>query len=174
MDIISTWSTKIVEEVAPDEVDLAPLMVQAFIQGGEERKELFRQAKGGEVGAFGPGDITALFPYVLQGIAVAAPVLYSVLTSGVLEKILSAVKDLLSIHDSLARKKQSESFPDNPYAPLKRMVTAFSKKLQSTPIPQDQRDLITYRVLRVLLEEPSSATEFVRKIAGGSSDAPHS
>lgn len=170
MDIISTWSTKIAEEVAPDEVDLAPLIAQAFIQGGEERKELFRQAKGGELGAFGPGDIAALFPWILQGIAVTASVLYSVLTSGVLEKLLSAVKDLLSIHDRLKRIQKFESLPDNPYAPLKRIVASLSKELQSTPIPQDQRDLITYRVLRVLFEEPLSATDFV-KAAGKLRDA---
>lgn len=166
MDIISTWSTKIAEEAAPGEVDLAPLMAQAFVSGGKEREELFRQAKGSTLGAFGPGDVAAVFPAILQGIAVTAPMLYSVLTSGAIERFLSVVKDMLSIRDRLKGKKQSESLPDDPYAPLKRVVVAISKELKSTNIPQDQRDLIAYRVLRVLLEESSSAAEFVQKVAG--------
>lgn len=166
MDIITTWSTKIAEEAVPGEVDLAPLMAQAFVSGGEEREELFRQANGGTLGAFGPGDIAAVFPAILQGIAVTAPILYSVLTSGAVERFLSVVKNMLSIRDSLKRKNQSETLPDDPYAPLKRVVVAISKELKSTNISQDQRDLITYRILRVLLNEPHSAAKFVQKITG--------
>lgn len=164
MDINETWATKIAQEVAPEEVDLAPLMAQAFINGGQERDDLFRKAKGGILGAFGAGDVSALIPWILQSIAGAATAIYALLSSGVLEKLLWAIKDLLSIRDSLARKKQSESLPDNPYAPLKRVVSAISKGLEAAKIPEDQRDLITYRVLRLLLEDPQGAAVFVKNV----------
>lgn len=164
MDINETWATKIAQEVTPEEIDIAPLMAQAFINGGQERDDLFRKAKGGTLGAFGVGDVSALIPWILKSIADAATAIYVLLSSGVLEKFLSAIKDLLSIHDSLARKKQSESLPDNPYAPLRRVVSAISKGLEEAKIPEDQRDLITYRILRVLLEDPQGAAVFVKNV----------
>ena len=76
MDINDTWAMKIAEEVAPDEVDLAPFVVQAFINGGRERDDLFQEAQGGTLGAFGAGDVAALLPWILQGIAAAATAIY--------------------------------------------------------------------------------------------------
>ena len=164
MNINETWATKIAEEVAPEEVDIAPLMVQAFINGGHERDDLFRKTNGGTLGAFGVGDVFALTPWILQSIAGAATVIYSLLSSGILDKFLSAIQDLISIHDKLLRKKQSESLPDNPFAPLKHVISAISKELEAANIPEDHRDLITYRVLRVLLDDPQGAAVFVKNL----------
>ena len=47
MDLISSWAARIAEEAAPDEIDLAPAMAQAFIQGGKEREQLFVSSAGG-------------------------------------------------------------------------------------------------------------------------------
>ncbi len=165
MDIVSAWSLKIAEETVPDEADLAPIMAQAFIEGGKTREELFYKAKGGALGAFGAGDVAAVFPWILDGITSAAPFILSMLTTdSIIKALLSTVKDILSIRDSLARKKKSQSLPDNPYGSLRRAVEILSEKLQSVQISQDERDLIVYRVLRAFLEDPHSAAEFVQKV----------
>ncbi len=164
MDINEIWTTRIAEEVAPDEVDLAPLMARAFINGGQERGDLFQKAKGDALGAFGAGDVYVLIPWILQSIAGASAVIYSLLSSGVIEKFLSLIKDLISIHDGLTPKKQSESLPDNPYAPLKHVASTISKELEAAGVQEDRRDLITWRVLRILLEDPLGAAEFVKNV----------
>ena len=45
MDIIAGWAARIAEEAAPDEIDLAPAIAQAFIQGGKEREQLFLSSR---------------------------------------------------------------------------------------------------------------------------------
>ena len=82
MDILTTWSLKLAEEVAPDEIDLAPIMAQAFVNGGKAREELFQQAATGALGGFGLGEVAAIFPVVLKSLAGAAPVLSAMLTIG--------------------------------------------------------------------------------------------
>jgi hypothetical protein len=166
MDVVSIWSTKIAEEITPDEVDLAPLMAQAFVSGGRDRTELFHQARGGALGGFGPGELAAIFPWILHSLATAGPVLSQVLAAiEAGEKFPSAVKGLLSLPDMVARRKQIASLPDDPYASLKHSAAVISHELKPTKISDEQRELISYRILMALLTDPRSAAEFVRGIA---------
>jgi hypothetical protein len=54
LEVLDAWAVKIAEEVAPDEVDLAPVMAHAFVSGGKDKEELFRRQGGPVQGAFGP------------------------------------------------------------------------------------------------------------------------
>jgi hypothetical protein len=137
MDLISAWAVKIAEEVAPDEIDLAPVMTQGFINGGKEREELFRRPQAGVHGAFGPGEGVVLFPWLLQAIAEAGPLLSSILASatGVIATFLAAVKDYIEIRGKLKQEKQAGSLPDDPYAPLMKVLSTISNVLRSSGIP---------------------------------------
>jgi hypothetical protein len=53
-DVIGAWATRIAEAVAPDEVDLAPDIAEAFVAGGRDRAELFQTA-GAVPGGFDQG-----------------------------------------------------------------------------------------------------------------------
>lgn len=103
MDIISSWAAKIAEEAAPDEIDLAPAMAQAFIQGGKERKQLFVSSAGGVPGAFGPGEGMALFPWLLQAISDAGPYLLSILASAapLIGTFFETINNILEIRGRL-------------------------------------------------------------------------
>ena len=166
MDLISSWAARIAEEAAPDEIDLAPAMAQAFIQGGKEREQLFLSAAGGVPGAFGPGEGMALFPWLLKGISDAWPYLHLVLASAtpLIATFVETINNLLEIHGRLAPKDKAEGLPDDPYAPLKGVIKTLSTEIRSSGISQDQSDLITFRVLRALLEDPESALTFVQKV----------
>lgn len=99
MDNISTWSLKIAEEVAPNEIDLAPFMAQAFLEGGKEREQMFQPPiEGGTLGGFGAGEAVVIFPYVLKGLAEAAPILSVMLAATpYIKDFISIVKDSLAI-----------------------------------------------------------------------------
>lgn len=163
-DALERWSVRLARKVAPAEVELAPLMARAFAAGAPERDQLFARARGGPVGAFGPGEVSVVLPWVLQGLAAAGPALYALLRSGAVEKALAALKDLLAVRDGLRRKERLETLPADPYAPLRRTVQAVTTALESTELPSGERERITYRVLVELLEDPSDAGAFVRRL----------
>jgi hypothetical protein len=156
-EMINTWAVKIAEAAVPDEVDLAPIVMQAFLQKGRERQELFRQAQGDVVGGFGAGELQAIFPWILQGIAAAAPILYTAITSGAVEKFLSAIKDLLMIGNEIRDfKKRAETLPDDPYILLKKMITTLLEALAEAKISQEQRDLVVGHVIQEVLRDKTS------------------
>jgi hypothetical protein len=164
MDIVHTWSEKLAKEVAPDEVDLAPLIADAFVKGGKDRKELFQHTKDGVLGAFNPGEVFIIFPLLLQAIATAAPILYKVLSSGAINNFLSLMKDAISLKEGLQRQKKMELSSEGEYEQLGKAIKVLSDTLQSSGLTQDQRDLITYRVLKAFLEDPQEALPFLRKV----------
>lgn len=170
MDIIAIWAARIAEEAAPDEIDLAPAMAQAFIQGGKEREQLFVSSAGGVPGAFGPGEGMALFPWLLQAVADAGPVLLLFLASAapLIGTFIETINNILEIRGRLGPKDKANVLPDDPYAPLKEVIKTLSTEIRSSGISQDQSDLITFRVLRALLEDPESALIFVQKVKGAS------
>jgi hypothetical protein len=169
VDLISTWSVKIAEEAAPDEVDLAPIMAQAYITGGKDREELLRRSGAGVQGAFGPEIAIALFPAILSAIGTVGPHLVNFLQSvtGSFQEgyyFAGALSSLTSLGDHFKRKKEAESLPDDRYAPLKQVSNALSEELSSAGVEQDQADLITYRVLKKMIEDPSGAKQFTEEV----------
>lgn len=165
MDIVSSWAMKLAEEVASDEVDLAPAITDAFIKGGKDRKELFETAKGGTLGAFGPGEMLIIFPLVLQGVARAAPALMSLFSSGSLNQLLEAVKNALDLKERFQHKPTDPLPPALEQASLRQSLTTISNTLSASGLSQDQADLLTFRVLRAFLEQPQSAMPFIQKVA---------
>src|SRR5215208_510146 len=81
MDTLDLWASRIADEVAPDEVDLAPAMVQAFVRGGRDRRDLFRQPKESVPGAFGPELVIVLIPLILKTIEKVGPALLDFFTT---------------------------------------------------------------------------------------------
>jgi hypothetical protein len=172
MDSIDLWAMKIAEEVAPDEVDLAPTMARAFVRGGKDKKDMFRRSKDAVPGAFGAELGMALFPQILgalQYVQDVGPALSEFFTStkdawAGANSFIGALNVLLTIRSRRERKNVEEALPDDPYGSLKSVVALMSKELQSSGLSSDQADLITFRVLRVLLEDPSGAAQFTEEI----------
>ncbi|HEY9605894.1 MAG TPA: hypothetical protein V6C85_30085 [Allocoleopsis sp.] len=162
-EFIDEMALKIAEYAVPDEVDLAPIMAQAFIQGGKERAELFKRQEGSLTGGFGTGEIIAIFPWILNGLVKSGPFIYKLLTSDVAD-IASLINDVLDIREKIARDKKIKSLQDNPYQPLKTVINTISTELELSGLPQDECDLITYRVLRALLDNPDESTVFIRAL----------
>jgi hypothetical protein len=172
MDTITIWATKIAEAAAPDEIDLAPIMAEAFIRGGKEKEELFARQNGNVLGGFGIIEGLVIFPLILNAIAITASLTSKILSSEAVENCLSIINNSLEIYNKLKSKQKIETSPKiytplkpEIYAPLTDLTDAFSKELGKSGLPQDKCDLITYRVLDTLLKDPSNAVIFVKKVA---------
>ncbi|MCZ7568718.1 MAG: hypothetical protein M5U01_09015 [Ardenticatenaceae bacterium] len=175
MSVIESWSIKLAQEVAPDEVDLAPLMAEAFRTGGKAREELF-QSSGGTVGAFAPGDVISVMPPLYQSMFAVAPIFIAVLSSDAVKGCLDAVKNALTVIELRMKAEKlapgpAETTvkpavpPGDAYAPLRRVIDTMRGELQSSGLSAEKADVITLRALKALLEEPQGATQFVQQLS---------
>jgi len=162
MDTVEEWACKIAEVSAYDEVDLAPFIVEAFISGGQEKEALFHQSKGGVLGAFDPASIgVGILQWVFEAMSHAAPVLYHILGA-------ATVHVALYLNDRLSHKQELQPLPEDTYIQIKKFTESVTDKLQPLDLSTEQCELIAYRVLQVLLENPSSAKIFIKKLESSS------
>lgn len=162
---IQGWSVRLAREVAPEEVELAPLWAEAFAAGGRARRDV-RAAGSSAVGGFGAEGVAAVMPVVLQALTASAGVVMSALASRHAGDFLGCVKNGLSLLELRNRAEKAAEKPDEEaYEPLRRVIRVVGRELRTAGMDDDRSDLITFRVLRTLLEEPKGAGEFVQDVA---------
>jgi len=165
LNLIENIAFKIANEAVPDEIDLASEMTNAFIEGGEAKKELFQNTEGSVTGAFGTAEIFVVFPWILKALSSSASLIGTLLNLPILE-FLTAIKECIEIYETLNNQGKKNLLSDDSYKPLKIVVTTVSAELQSTGLPQEKCDLITYKVIRALLDCPSDSAIFIQKLGG--------
>lgn len=165
MDIMTEISIKIAEATVPDEVDLAPIITDAFVQGGKEKKELFIKQGDTKLGAFGPVGGIVLFPWILQGIATTAPFILQILRAEQLDKYLSIINGFLGVCEKLKRKESTNQLPAHLSTPFNKILDTFSSELKATGLPEEQCERVVSNVLLTLLKDPSGSFVFVEKVA---------
>ena len=161
--IVTSVAFKIAEEAVPDEIDLAPAMTLAFIEGGQAREELFRKEQGSQVGGFGSGGLIALFPIILRVLSQNALAVYQFLTTDA-ASLLGLLNDLLDLPSKLKRADTIKALPKDAYEPLKTVINTLSYELEASGLPPEQADLITFRVVRSLLNSPRDSVVFIESI----------
>ena len=164
MESINDWAIKIAEVAAPDEIDLAPFIVEAFVEGGKRRAKLLEQSGRGVAGGIGVGGGEAILAWTLQGIVASAKWLRLILTSEGTSNFLAVIEKLLGFAKGGNSRQKLTSMPDNPYKPLKLTIEIMSTELRARGLPDDQADAITLQVVYALLEEPGSAALFVQQL----------
>lgn len=166
MDIMTEMSIKIAEAAVPDEVDLAPVITDAFVQGEEEKKNLFIKQEDIKMGAFGPVEGGILFPHILQGIASTAPFILQVLKIETLDKYISTIKNFVDLRNKLEKKETSDKLPEDISAPLNKIFDVLSCELKNSGLQEEQCDRVVSNVILTLLKDPSGSFVFVEKVAG--------
>lgn len=165
MSVVNEWTKKIAEAAVPEEIDLAPSIAHAFFSGGKERKQLFQREKKNVQGAFGVAEITLILPSILQALAYSATALSTFISSTELNSFRTALNTTFSFRELGKRKQKVASLPDDPFLPLKNVLLVISSELHSRGLPEEESDLITFRVLMKLLEDSAGASQFIQKIA---------
>jgi hypothetical protein len=169
MDTITDLSIKIAEAAVPDEIDLAPLMTEAFILGGKEKESLFVTQEGAGLGAFGLTEGTLLFPWILKGIAVTAPFMPQFLhiDQHYLPDVyyFLGVIHFLGIFDKLNSKKEATKLPESYQKLITNLYEKFSSELKESSIPEEERKKIIENVLITLIKNPFASLELVEKLA---------
>jgi hypothetical protein len=184
MDILNDLSIKIAEVTVPDEIDLAPLMTDAFIQGGKKREALFSKQGSTQLGAFELFEGVLVFPWILKGIAIASPFILKILQID--GNSLSVINNFLEICEKLGikennrkennrkennrkennRKENKSKLSEEYSVPLDKIFETFSSELETSGIPEERCEEITSKVVITLLKDPSVSVVFVEKVAG--------
>jgi hypothetical protein len=169
MDIMDDLSIKIAEAAIPDEIELAPFMTKAFMQGGKKRDSLFAKQESAGLGAFGHTEVTIVFPWILKGIAVTAPLMHNFLSID--ESYLSEVYYLLGIYhflgmlDKQETKEKANQLSEKDMKPLIILFETFSTELKASGLSEEQCKKIIANVLVTLRKNPSISSEFVERVA---------
>jgi hypothetical protein len=172
MDSVRIWAEKIARTLVPDEIDQSPFVAEDFVKGGKARKVLFQQAKGGEIGALG-GEVTMVLPFILRAIEVAAPFLYGVLASGVINNSISLVKEIIAARENWERKHQKQTdhqhMEDAAKAALldpniKQSIESMTHDLQSAGLTPEKSEHISYRIILLFSEDVPGALSFLQKV----------
>ena len=174
IEVIEQWTVRLAEVAVPDEVDLAPAIADAYIQGGPAREALY--APSDDIsGAFGPIDMVLIMPRVLKGIYTAGRWILPLLASKELGNVLSAVKDAIALK-SATQKRTSPTLPPStpaktlpttpPYDALKKTIDIINHELKGAGLSNDHADLITFRIIDALLADPQGGTEFINYLYG--------
>jgi hypothetical protein len=165
MNPVEQWAIALAREVAPDEIDLAPDIVNAYIAGGKERQLLFSRAQETAGSSFGAVDMITLLPAALEIVSVVWTQAQVILgNSGWAKDGITVVKDVLTIGDLTGKRKKVEELPAYPPYPLLReLISTIEKQVQTVPLKHDQRDLLTYRILKAILENPTGTEAFVTR-----------
>ena len=173
MSILEDWAIRLATEVAPDEVDLAATFVDAFVQGGAAREDLFRPARA--AGGFDASMLSALLPHVFGAISVSGTVLLGSLRSPLTADFLACVKNGLSLVET-AKKGQEAAKKGQPlsarsvipgtdvYAPLRQLLDSMPRRLEAAGVSAEQAELTTFRVLKMMFDEPDGASSFVQNL----------
>lgn len=166
---MTALSIKIAEAAVPDEIDLAPLMTDAFIKGGKERESLFVKQESAGIGSFGFTEGFLLFPLILKAISVSAHLLPQFISLD--EQQIAQMYYIMGIHHFLGivykrqTKENVNHLPENYEKSFKSFYEAFSSELKSSELPKEQCDMIIVNVLNTLRKDPSVSLEFVERIA---------
>jgi hypothetical protein len=169
MSLVHDWAIRLAEEVAPDEAELAPTIAEAFMAGGKDRQELFAAGRS-TVGGFASGAVIVILPYLFQALSMLGPLLMTALSSDLSAKFLEFITNAIKMIHTLNEPKSAATPPPIPvdpmYAPLRQIVTAMGLELRTAGLSNEQADLVTFRVLRLLLEQPQQATQLVQQVIG--------
>jgi hypothetical protein len=180
MDSLHEWVTGLARDVAPDEVDLAPGMLDAYLAGGPSRQALFADAAG-PAGGFDSSVLTMLMPVVFHAARLAGPALGTLLLNKKTDYLLGCLKSSLSITELglkgrklFGLKEVINSKPPDGDAAASGVTALMAAgetictELRARGLSNDQSDAIAYRVLIRLLEDPKNAEVLVRRIAASS------
>ncbi|WP_017302237.1 hypothetical protein [Nodosilinea nodulosa] len=164
MEQLNNWAINLAAAADPSETDLAPDIVAAYLEGGESRAELFIQTDTSIAGGYGPGSAIALLPWVLRGITTAAKWVLTLISDDETGNAVGVVKDLLDIRKEVTPKEKLEKLPETaPYTALKRVIDTVGTELRTAGIEANEADLITFRVLNSLLEDPQGTAKFIEQ-----------
>ncbi|MEV0299163.1 hypothetical protein [Nocardia sp. NPDC050710] len=148
------------EATVPEEAELAPEFVTAYLAGGTDRDELFRRANS-VPGGFDPGLAFVIFPQILAAVAVAGHATWNLL-GGNASSVSTLVKNLGDLWDRRVRRGQSAPAPD--YPELRMVIDTINRALLASGVAPTDSELLTFRIVRALISDGAGTRAFLQAV----------
>ncbi len=167
----AVWAKRIAQEVEPEQEDLAPTMMAAYLRGGRDRKQLFESKS--ELGGFLPDGGLSLLPFAYLAVMKLAELIVSFYQADglrVITDVLKAWKSWLEVAKERASATSHTATPTDvaePLPSLRRVLDEIQETLHAQGLPREQCELITYRVMKALLKEPAEAAQLLTAFGKG-------
>ncbi|MGH3854756.1 MAG: hypothetical protein ACRDR6_14930 [Pseudonocardiaceae bacterium] len=178
-EVLGVWAERLAAQLAPDEIDLAPDVLSAYLRGGAARRQLFAGPRA-DPGAFGAG-LPLVLPYALDALAdcyivvkefLGDPAVNSVILTANLVVALRQLRNTGSVRDGSATDIRAARQADEPTAEPEIVepeivnravtsVTALTARLERAPVPAAQLDTVAGEALTALVADPRGAIRFL-------------
>jgi hypothetical protein len=159
----NSFALRLIEAVAPDEIDVAPAMINAYLEGGKSRRALF-ESSANIPGAFSSAELVIITPVLLHALATAGSLLLNLLSSDLVGDSIAAVKTALELVST--GRSASEFLSSNKKQTATSQVSVItdnlSAEIRGTGLTKAQCDEIALRTLKMLLENSSEAGVLVK------------
>lgn len=165
-EVLSKWAKLIAAEVEPEREALAPMMLEAYLHGGRARRQLFKNAP--TLGGILPDGGISLLPFAYLAFTTVVAGLTKIYNAGGLQfltDLLSVWKNLLEIvkmRKSVREEAHTVTRETDPLLLLRRTMEEVQQILERQGLPTEQCELVSFRVMKVLLQEPAEAVQLVR------------
>ncbi|HET6469724.1 MAG TPA: hypothetical protein VFG43_15225 [Geminicoccaceae bacterium] len=154
------------ERIAPDEIDLAPAVLQAAEDGGRAWQELLRPARGAVFGGVTGGGEVTLIAIVTDAFMVAKPVLTQLL--GMLQhaaNIAGVAGGLIAVREYLDRRPQSGGeLPAPVRERLEQAMALMRHRLVELGLGEERAERLTREVLEHACGAPAAAQGMLARI----------
>lgn len=126
--------------------------------------DLFRTS-GAVAGGFDVNGVLAVFPFVLSAAMAAGPAIEAFFSGGV-TSVPGMAKDVIDLWDRYRHRtvEAAKAIPlgsEPPYRALDRVFSVIEAEVAKAGLEPDQRDLLTYRIVRHLLDDVDGTREFI-------------
>jgi len=175
-DVLATWSERIAARVAPDEIDLAPDVLTAYVAGGAVRRQLFTGPRA-DPGAFGAG-LPLVLPYVVDALVHCYTVVKGFLGDPAVNSLIATASLGVALRQSRktgsARDESATATPDAPgqaadvqaaesevVGRAADAVAALTARLEEAPVTVGRAEAVAGEVLTTLATDPSGAVCFL-------------
>ncbi|MFO1434065.1 MAG: hypothetical protein U1F76_28920 [Candidatus Competibacteraceae bacterium] len=159
------WAKRIALEIDPDNEALVPMMLDAYLQGGAKRKQLFES--DAMVGSFAAEGIVSLLGFAFMALSFIGNELMALQASGglgAINNLLSGWKtwlEVLKTQQSFKEKTQSPVEKSDELASLYRVSQKVEKALRKRGLSMEQSESLTHIVIKALLEEPDGGAKLI-------------
>jgi len=161
--LMHEWLVQLARETVPDEAELAPLIVDAYIAGGLERDQFFSANHAPGAAFVDPGSFLVL-PQILLGIVGAGAFILNLLGGpATFKDALGAVCNTITISEHVLKVGAPPPATD-PSEAIGHIVDVIVQQLKDSPLSDMERELMAYRILRALLENPEGTAAAIDRL----------
>lgn len=163
MDHIYASAIRIAEKVVPDEVDLAPAIIDSALAGGRQWKDLLQPVQGSELGGvFGGiegGDLVAVINAIQESTSILANLL------SMSSAVLSVIVSFLVIRERNELDQKLETLNEGDADKLKIAISSTSQHLVELGIKVERADEMSRLTIQALLEDPQNSKKFLVELS---------